>query len=134
MIDLDAVLAVNAEFYTAFAERDFAAMDNLWARGSPVACIHPGWPAVTGRDAVMASWERILGNANSPAIVCLSPEAFFCGDAIFVICYERIEDALLVATNIFVREDGVWRLAHHQSGPAAGEPEKPPQAAPGTIH
>ena len=134
MMDLDAVLAVNAEFYTAFAERDFQAMDGLWARRSPVACIHPGWPPVTGRDDVMASWGQILGNAGSPAVECVSPEALFCGDAIFVICYERIEDSLLAATNIFVREDGLWRMVHHQAGPSAGAPEQMPETPPGTIH
>jgi len=133
-MDLDAVLAVNAEFYSAFAERDLEAMDGLWARRSPVACIHPGWPPVTGRDEVLASWDRILGNAGSPAIECVSPEAFFCGDAIFVICFERIEDSLLAATNIFVREDGLWRMVHHQSGPTAGAPEPVSEAPPGTIH
>ena len=96
--------------------------------------IHPGWPPVTGRDEVMTSWGQILGNASSPAVACVSPEAFSCGDAIFVICYERIEDSLLVATNIFVREDGLWRMVHHQAGPTAGAPEQIPEAPPGTIH
>ena len=40
--DEHAVLAANAAFYRAFAERDVDAMDALWARSIPVACIHPG--------------------------------------------------------------------------------------------
>lgn len=123
MHDLDAVLAVNATFYTAFAERDVEAMDEIWARATPVACIHPGWPVITGRDEVMASWQRILGNAAAPRVQCVSPEAFLCGDAIFVVCYERLESALLAATNIFVRENGLWRMIHHQAGPSQGDIE-----------
>ncbi|MCP4327874.1 MAG: nuclear transport factor 2 family protein [Alphaproteobacteria bacterium] len=134
MRDLDAVLAVNAEFYAAFTERDYEAMESLWARISPVACIHPGWPPISGRDEVMVSWQQILGNAGAPKVECVSPEPFLCGDAIFVICYERIDDALLAATNVFVREDGIWKMVHHQAGPTSGEPEAAPRSSVGTIH
>ncbi|MBT4674150.1 MAG: SnoaL-like domain-containing protein [Rhodospirillaceae bacterium] len=37
--------------------------------------------------------------------------------AAFVICTEDLGAATLIATNIFVAEDGEWRLVHHQSGP-----------------
>ncbi|MBO0736369.1 MAG: nuclear transport factor 2 family protein, partial [Alphaproteobacteria bacterium] len=46
MTDYDAVLAANLEFYRAFAARDLAAMDVLWAQRAPVACLHPGWTAL----------------------------------------------------------------------------------------
>ena len=134
MRDLDAVLTVNAAFYSAFAERDYDAMDEVWARQAPVACVHPGWPPITGRDEVLASWRQILGNAGAPAVKCLSPEAFFCGDAIFVICYEQIDEALLVATNIFVRESGIWKMVHHQAGPTSGETEAAVTRPTGTVH
>ena len=67
--DERAVLAANAAFYRAFAERDVAAMDALWARSVPVACIHPGWQVLNGREAVMASWRGILAGVP-PAIRC----------------------------------------------------------------
>ena len=50
MSDEEAVLAANEEFYRAFAARDLAAMDALWAQETPVACVHPGWDALVGRD------------------------------------------------------------------------------------
>jgi len=50
MTDSDAALAANLEFYRAFATRDVAAMDALWARRAPVACLHPGWAALKDRD------------------------------------------------------------------------------------
>ncbi|MBV8937825.1 MAG: nuclear transport factor 2 family protein, partial [Alphaproteobacteria bacterium] len=56
MTDQDAVLAANLEFYRAFAIRDLAAMDALWARQAPVACLHPGWSALKDREAIMESW------------------------------------------------------------------------------
>ncbi len=117
------VLFANDAFYQAFAERDLAAMDELWARETPVACIHPGWEALAGRDAVLASWRAILESPSAPRIRCLEPKAFAFGDVAFVICYEAIERSALVATNIFVREDGAWRLVHHQAGPTNHQPK-----------
>src|SRR5205814_4582275 len=69
MTDSDAVLAANLEFYRAFATRDLDAMDALWARQAPVACIHPGWPPLADRPSIMASWRGILSNSDSPRIV-----------------------------------------------------------------
>ena len=43
MTESDAVLAANLEFYRAFAARDLAAMDRIWARRATVLCTHPGW-------------------------------------------------------------------------------------------
>jgi hypothetical protein len=48
-MDIASVLFANETFYLAFSHRDFDAMERLWARESPVLCIHPGWPALTLR-------------------------------------------------------------------------------------
>ena len=49
----DAVLFANEAFYRAFADRDIAAMEETWASEAPVACIHPGWSPVIGRERVL---------------------------------------------------------------------------------
>jgi len=116
MTDKDAVLAANLEFYRAFATRDIAAMDALWARRSPVACLHPGWSALTDREAVMSSWDGILSSPNSPRIVCYDERVLLFGNTALVLCEEELDGGTLAASNIFVREDGEWRLAHHHAG------------------
>jgi len=40
-MDATAVLFANDTFYHAFSQRDFDAMERLWARESPVLCILP---------------------------------------------------------------------------------------------
>ena len=117
--DSDAVLAANLEFYRAFTTRDIAAMEALWAKVAPVACIHPGWPPLTERDAVIESWQGILGNPASPRIVCYDERVQLHGDVALVICEEELGGGTLIASNLFVREDGGWRLAHHQAGQLA---------------
>jgi ketosteroid isomerase-like protein len=110
------VLAANDAFYRAFATRDFDRMDRLWAAVLPISCAHPGWNAVRGREAVIASWRSILSNPDSPTVVAANVTAHVVGDAAYVICEERINGAVLIATNVFVREAGEWRLTHHQAG------------------
>jgi ketosteroid isomerase-like protein len=116
MSDIDAVLAANLEFYRAFAMRDIAAMDAVWAHEAPVACLHPGWTALTDRDAIMASWRAILSNPTAPRIASFDEHVLLFGDTALVLCEEDLEGGTLAASNFFVREYGVWRIAHHQAG------------------
>lgn len=116
MTDADAVLAANLEFYRAFTMRDVAAMDALWARHPPVACLHPGWTALTDRQAIISSWASILSNPEAPRIACFDERVLLFGDTALVLCEEELDGGTLAASNFFVREDGAWRLAHHHAG------------------
>jgi limonene-1,2-epoxide hydrolase len=119
----DALLRTNAAFYRAFADRDIEAMDELWAHTTPVACIHPGWPALHGRADVMTSWRAILLGADAPDVRCEEVVVSVIGETGLVTCVERIGEDVLVATNLFAREQGLWQIVHHQAGPlAAPEP------------
>jgi ketosteroid isomerase-like protein len=140
MGDEERILTANAAFYRAFAARDADAMASVWARRAPVACIHPGWQALRGRDAVLASWRAILGGPGAPAISCGAAAAHVLGDAAFVICIERLPGVELVATNVFVREDGEWKMVHHHASGMAREvtesepDEEEPDSGAGTVH
>ncbi len=129
MRDDDALLAANTAFYAAFNAADAAAMARLWAHGEGVACLHPGWPVLIGRDAVLESWRRIFAAGATPTVTCSEPRAWPTADGGMVICHERVGGRLLAATNLFRHEDGVLRLYHHQSGPCAS----PPGDAPGVT-
>lgn len=117
--DEEEILAANAAFYRAFASRDVEAMDALWSQRSGVACLHPGWRALHGRDEVMASWRGILGSPDAPAIACSEEEVYATGGSGFVVCVESVDDGRLAATNVFVREDDGWKMVHHHAGPIA---------------
>jgi ketosteroid isomerase-like protein len=122
MTDSDAVLAANLEFYRAFATRDLAAMDALWARRASVACLHPGWTALTDRSAIIESWEGILSNPDAPRIACFDERVFLHGDVALVLCEEELEGGTLAASNLFIREDDEWRIAHHHAGQIVRQP------------
>jgi ketosteroid isomerase-like protein len=114
-----AILAANETFYDAFRRDDHAAMNDLWARRAPVACIHPGWDALIGRDRVMQSWRAIMEN-GAPLVRCVAPRVVQLGDTALVICEEHVAGGRLIATNAFVLEDGQWRMVHHHAGPLGG--------------
>ena len=130
----DAILFANESFYRAFAARDAAAMDALWATDVAVACIHPGWAPLTDRAAVMQSWRNILGNVNAPRIVCRSPRLLRFGDVAAVICFEMVGDQFLIATNLFLRQASGWKIVHHQAGPTAEAPQEEEAAPPHRVH
>ena len=112
----DALLA-NEAFYRALGAADMGAMEQVWARLAPVTCLHPGWTLLSGREAVLESWRTILANPNQPRIVGGGASVTVFGEAAVVLCREVVSGSPLYATNVFVREEGGWRLTHHQSGP-----------------
>jgi limonene-1,2-epoxide hydrolase len=122
MIDKNVLVFVNDSFYHTFASRDLAAMDQLWARDSDVTCIHPGWAALHGRDQVMAGWRSIMETPASPGISPYNARAHVLGDSAFVVCYEKVPGGMLIATNVFVEEDGRLCLVHHQAAPCQDPP------------
>ncbi len=117
--DEQAVLAANEAFYAAFNAKDIQAMELLWAREAHVACIHPGWNVLSGREQVMESWRGILLNEEQPRIVAGGASVHIVGDIAYVVCRELVAGSPLAATNLFVREAGEWRIAHHHSSPVA---------------
>lgn len=129
MTDDDAVLALNQAFYRAFASLDYAAMDALWARRLPVACLHPGWTLLLGRETIMESWRALLAGSQPPAIHPRNEQVLMLGDTALVLCEEVLPGTVCAASNLFAREDGAWRLVHHQAGPLAPAAERSPTAA-----
>jgi len=119
------LLSANRAFYAAFASGDYAAMDGLWAQSVPVCCIHPGWSPVRGRDKVMITWDSILKHPPQPAIQALGEQATVLGRVGMVIGFEAIGDVTLVATNVFVVEEGAWKMVHHQAAVTEQAPRAP---------
>lgn len=112
------LISANAAFYAAFKNRNMEAMEAVWSKTEEIAVIHPGWGRLAGRHAVMGSWQNLFLRDGVPVYMQIAdPQAFIIPGSAFVICFEDLGTAYLIATNIFVSEDGDWRLVHHQSGP-----------------
>ena|SRR2546430_1338469 len=125
------LLEANQRFYAAFAARDAAAMEALWAREVELVCLHPGWEPLLGRDPVLQSWRRILlGGGAPPGIRCEQPVARVAGSVGWVVCREIVPGGALAATNVFIREGDTWRLAHHHASPLPPPEERGPGGLP----
>lgn len=108
-------------------------MSSVWAEGVPTVCIHPGWRPVRGREQILASWKAIFSHDDSPAIRCEVPTVTLLENTASVVCRERIGNSILVATNLFARENTRWVLVHHHASGLAripGTPDLDPELLP----
>jgi ketosteroid isomerase-like protein len=131
MTDTQDLLAANGRFYEIFSTGDYDALDDLVAHTHPVACVHPGWLPIVGRDEVMESWRAIFDH-GAPRVACVDPVPMILGTIGVVLCLERLDEGHLAASNTFAIEAGSWRLVHHHAGPTPVAPVAAPPG--GTVH
>ena len=137
MTDKAAILDANSTFYVAFARGDLVMLERLWADTDDISCIHPGWPALVGRVAVISSWRDIISNPERPSITCYDPHVIATETTGHVLCIELVGATPLAASNHFRFIKNEWRLVHHQSTPiaaAASGEFRESQTPAGSIH
>lgn len=117
------LLFANDAFYAAFVSADVDAMNAVWAKKNPVSCIHPGAPILINRTIIMESWRSIFKGDEAPVVVPYEATAMVVGDMGWVTCLEQVGEAVAAATNIFVKEDGQWKMTHHQAGVTSARPK-----------
>ncbi|MDH6540848.1 nuclear transport factor 2 family protein [Streptomyces lavendulae] len=129
--DIEAVEEVNAAFYEAMERGDFDALSALWLEDE-ISCVHPGWPVLSGRGEVLRSYALIMSHTEYIQFFLTDTKVALIGDTALVTCTENIlsggpsEEAgelgplvgqLVVATNVFRRTPGGWRLWSHHGSP-----------------
>ena len=126
--DEDEVLAVNQAFYRALESLDLSQMEAVWWHEDWVNCLHPGWDLISGWEDVLESWANIFRSTSQLRVNISRTMIHVIGDAAWVSCIESVtstyetgfETAMIEATNIFARRQGVWRMAHHHTTPLPG--------------
>jgi ketosteroid isomerase-like protein len=113
----EAVLAANRAFYRAFNDRDYAAMETIWAPGGALVCLHPGQPPLHERADVLESWRGILAHPEAPRVRCIGEWVIGRGGLAMVVCREILANGQLMATNTFARSRDGWHMIGHHSGP-----------------
>lgn len=126
---IEEVTRANQEFYDSFESLDIARMDGIWVHQDYVTCIHPGWTLRVGWPAVRDSWVLIFNNTFSMKFELTEMQVQVAGDLGWVICTENIiaqqsaderVESRVLATNLFERLDGEWRIIHHHGSPVMG--------------
>jgi ketosteroid isomerase-like protein len=136
--DEQAVRQANQEFYRAFESLELGRMESAWAHEGQVTCIHPGWPLAAGWSAVRDSWRTIFGNTERIRFEVTDEQVEVGDELAWVVCTEWLASrsaaganrGAVLATNVFRRVDGAWRMVHHHASPflprSGDEPSEPP--------
>lgn len=121
--------AAEAEFYAAFAATDLPRMRAVWADSPDCLCVHPAGVPIAGYAAVMASWQDILGSASPIDLHCERVARLVGEDTVVSTVYEHFvppgmqgELAPVLATNIYRRVDGQWKIVVHHASPVVMRP------------
>ena len=112
----------NDVFYHAFLDRDMESMTELWGKDGALLCIHPGGVAITDRVDILESWAHILESDNCPQILHKTDQLVSFGDLMLMTCFEWAEsqpDNVLLVTNGFIKQSGIYKMVMHQAGPSA---------------
>ena len=115
----------NRRFYAAFEAMDIEALAEVWAHEDWVQCVHPGWELLLGWEEVRESYVRIFSNTRRMKMALGAVWIRSEGDVGWVACTEQVtsafaegfDDALVQATNIFIKRDGEWKLVAHHGSP-----------------
>jgi ketosteroid isomerase-like protein len=125
-----AVLEANQNFYAAFQSLNIERMAAIWLPEDWVQCVHPGWDLLTGWEEIGESWARIFSNTRRIQIAVSSVRVHVEDNVAWVACTEHItsafensfDEALVQATNMFVRREGSWYLVAHHASPLLSAP------------
>lgn len=123
------LLGANNRFYESLENFDLGKMKSLWFRGEGVRCIHPGWDAINGYEAVIESWDQVFRNTGWMRVTPTDVSTWRLGELGLVYCSENItakhDDeigvAVTMATNVFRQTDEGWRMILHHASPAPVE-------------
>ena len=131
-VDVAAVTAANGELYAAIEVGDGDRLAAMWDTTDDIVCVHPGWPAVSGRSRVLRSWAVIMANTAYIQFFSTDVAVTVDGDVAVVTCEHGLlartddsdtgfgETARVVASNVFRRRPDGWRLWSHHASPVLG--------------
>jgi ketosteroid isomerase-like protein len=130
-----ALLAVNASFYTALSLADFNLMQRLWLDSPDAVCVHPGWPALHGWEAIRASWQKIFENQGPLHVWPSDIQVRNYGQTAEINCLENIDMSQVQgtgiiqtrATNVYRLVDNTWKMLEHHALPMPGGDVQPPE-------
>jgi hypothetical protein len=95
-------------------------MSDVWEHSDRTVCTHPGWASLRGWAAIVASFTALFRNDQSLQFVLTEARATIVGETGWVTVDENLlgdqGGATVAALNVFVLDDGAWRLVvHHGS-------------------
>ncbi len=133
----------ESAFYEALERADLESMMAVWSEDEEIVCVHPNGQRLAGQAQVREAWRQMF--AGGPGMrIRLTQLLVVTGMMVEVrSVHENITVAgepgprpPMVATNVYLRTPGGWRMVLHHASPApeSAAPEAPAAAAPKTLH
>ncbi len=127
----DEVQAASATFYAALNTMlagDASALSDIWSHSETVSTLHPIGRREVGWDAVRESFEEVARGSTGGHVEITDQLITVFGDVAYEIGVEHakfaVADTPLTVnsrfTNIYRREDGVWKIVHHHGDKSPG--------------
>jgi ketosteroid isomerase-like protein len=133
--------AAEAAFYAAFEARSLDAMMAVWASDDSIACIHPLAAPLNGRAAVAAGWRSIFEAAGQFRLQIETVHEMREADQVIRIVREYLiigqetgPRPPILATNVFRKEAGGWRMVLHHASPLQVGGTPPARTPPVVLH
>ncbi len=123
--EAERVRTQNSRFYEALSGQNLLRLEQIWSHSPYVRCVHPGWQALSGWDAIRESWRNIFTSSICLTVEPETAEVSMHGRVAVVTCREKMTAFTLegskvtttLATNIFEKTRGRWQLIHHHASP-----------------
>ncbi|QDZ18445.1 UVR domain-containing protein [Chloropicon primus] len=108
----------NESFYRAFGNGSMTEMAQVWGHGDHCRVVHPGAGCIMGRDGVLTSWKHIFSVGGYDIKVDqVEIHSLAGGNSALVTCTESVDSGAtmgkIIATNIFEKQKGEWKMVHH---------------------
>ncbi len=137
----------EAEFYDALQSGDLERLMAVWSDDDDICCVHPGGARLIGATAIRASFAALFGHGPVGAmpgqvrrVETPSTSVHTVVERVPVAAGGSVRDAIVVATNVYVKGPRGWKLVVHHASPGsaaqgAAEGEAEFVASPGsTLH
>ena len=131
----------EAAFYAAFEKGDLDAMMNVWSDDEDIVCVHPGGARLCGIERVRESWRQIFQSGQSLRFRLLERRTINGMTLVVHSVHEQISVsgearvfAPVIATNVYMRTEGGWRMVVHHASPAPASPAGDGERPAGTLH
>ncbi|XP_042038732.1 F-box protein SKIP8-like isoform X1 [Salvia splendens] len=110
-----AVVTANAEFFRRVRERLVQGMRQFWLHADYVKCFHPNGDSFSGYNAVMGSWQILLGREDVAAFQIQDVRVRVMSNVAWMTMkvYHEIVPGLFNMTNIYELHDGRWYMVHY---------------------
>ena len=133
--------AAEEAFYDAMQRGDVAGMMALWADEEDAVCVHPSGQRLVGLPAIRAAFEEIFAGGG----VDVRPTEVRVYQGAVIAVHNLVEKVLVagkmssqvvecVATNVYVKQAGGWRIVLHHSTTGGDGPGEEFAAGPSVLH